>query len=494
MSWWHSLRLPGTAIDKASIKFPFELELLPEVLRANILLNSFSMADEYILCWTYASDGLEKAGQKELLISVKKMPDESVSDFPQAPFAFFKTVLQHSLRQEYIDIGSISDFGENGFLSTTFPGAAYVRSQSMGDWFPPDDSLATVLLTREELAASQVAGLTRVLALLGKACLHFPCPVWNDLTRLSVVSAEMLSLMSESFIAQMPRILVRDSGVSASERVIDLQLPLSSRHFFKQLRELDREAPLLLLVDFDERADAVLVWQEDRKAVPLAISAPGTQGSRIAGSFIFFAPAQGTDHGMIVEDGFALSLREETWNELRLSLINGSPFYLPRQDEGYDFRLAWHQDEASACGPNTIQISGIEVGCHSGISQADTDDKTTVPAYATEISLLTHERDMKRLIEPDVFRRYIQHIEDIVRDHFLCMGKTEGFQLTLKCLILPDARAEFEARSNPIMEGEDENDLLDRLSIAYAPQIKDGTIQFKMEFAVWGGVVKGDTE
>ena len=491
MTWWHNFRLPGTAIDRASIKFPFELELLPGVLRSRITLNSFSLAGEELHCWTYASDGLKNAGQKELLISIRKMPGESVTDFSQAPLKFFKTVWQHALKGEFIDIGSISDFGESGFLRPAFCGAAYVAGQSTGDWFAPEDTLATILLTQEEIAASQVAGLTRVLALLGRSCLHFPCPVWNDLSRTTVVSAEMLALMSESFIAQMPRILVRSSGVSAEGSVIDLQLPLSARHYFKQLSELDKDSPLLLLVDFDRRADAMLVFQEDNKTTPLAVSAPGTVASRVAGSFICFVPAQNTDRGMIIEDGFALSLRGQTWDELRLSLVNGSPFYLARHDDGYDFCLSFHQDETSACGPDTIQISGSNFTCHSTVSKVDGSRSAAVPAYATDVDMLCDENEIGRLA-PDVLRRYIMHIEDIVRDHFMCMGETDGFLLTLQCTIFPEGKVVFESLSNPVMEAEDEKDLLDRLSLAFAPHINDGTIAFKIEFAVWGGISKGD--
>lgn len=487
MSWWQNLGLPGAQIDKASVKFPFEFELISDVLKAKILLNNFFMAQEELTCWTYVSNGLTKVGQKEIIVSILKQPEEQLGDFPQAPLEFFKTVLDHAIRKEFIDICSVSDFGESGFLSSIFPGAAYVRSQTMGDWFPPADSLSMVLFTADELAASQLAGVTRVLALMGKDTLHFPCPVWNKLNRESSISREMLETMNESFIAQMPRILIRDSGVSAADRVIDLQLPLSSRHYFKQLLDLEVNTPLLLITDFDERADAVLVFQSDKKASPLAISAPGTSGDRIAGSFICFAPDQDLDHGMIVDDGFALSARRETWLELRNSLLNGSPFYLARQKEGYDFRLSWHQDEERSIDPGTIEILGVEPGCRSGVSKAEEDEKSTVPAYATEISLLTHEQEIKMMLEPDVLRRYIEHIEGVVRDHFFCMGESDGFDLALTCSIVPGGQAEFVANSNPVMEAEDEQDLLDRLSITYAPKIENGSIKFKMNLAVWGG-------
>jgi hypothetical protein len=492
MSWWHSLGLPGTATDRASIKFPFELELVPDLLRACIFVNEISLADERIMCWTFASSGLKNAGQKEIVISVRVMPDQHVSDFPQAPLEFFKAVLQHAVKREFIDVGSITDFGEKGFLARTFRAAAYVRSQPLGEWFGPTDTLALILLTKEELAASEYAGLTRVMAMLGKASRQFPCPAWNDPLRTPVVTAEMLALMSESLIAQIPRLLLRDSGVSSEGRVIDLQLPLSTRRHFKQLEDLDREVPLLLLVDFDERADALLIYQEDKMALPLAISAPGTQGNRVAGSFICFAPAQGKDHGMIIEDGFALSMRQETWQQLRQSLINGSPFYLSREDDGYDFRLSWHQDEALACSPNTIQISGADLEKPDSPSKAG--DMSSLSAYATDVILVSPEDQVKSLIDPVQLKRYILHIEDTVRDHFMCMGQTDGFQLLLKCRLLDGNRAEFEARSNPVMDAEDEKDLLDRLSIAYVPSITSGVVEFKMNFAVWGGLAEGESQ
>jgi hypothetical protein len=506
MSWWQSLGLPGAQFEKVNPRFPLEIELVPDLLKANIMLHEFSLDGKDIVCWTYQTEGCKQLGQKELLISLRKKPHETVADFPQEPLEFFKAVLQHAAQGETIKTGSISEFSESGFLSSRFRGAAYIQSQQLGDWFPPEDSLATILLTAEELAASQLAGLTRVLALLGRQDLHFPCPVWNDLSRETAVDAEMLALMSDSFIAQMPRLLVRDAGVSSSERVIDLNMPLSARHYFKQLEEMDPNSPLLILTDFDERSDSMLVWQAEKKIVPLAITAPGATGTRIAGSFFCIAPNQDTDRGMIIEDGFALSIKTDTWTALKQSLINGSPCYFSHDEEGYDFRLSWHQDEETEPSPNTIEIDVLNPTCGSirragtasgalskpgcssdGSTAASETEKSTVPAYAREITLLTKEADIKELVDSEALHRYISHVEDVVRDHFFCMGEQEGFDLRLDCTILPDRKAQFQTASTPIMEADDESDLLDRLSLTYSPLIGRAEIKFQLFLAVWGG-------
>ena len=506
MSWWQSLGLPGAQFEKVNPKFPIEIELIPDLLKAHIMLHEFALDGKDIVCWTYQTDGCKNLGQRELLVSIRKRAHESSGDFPQEPLEFFKAVLQHAAQGETIKAGSISEFSESGFLSAKFRGAAYIKSRQLGDWFPPEDSLATILLTAEELATSQLAGLTRVLALLGKQDLHFPCPVWNDLSRESAVSSQMLELMTDSFIAQMPRLLVRDAGVSSCERVIDLQMPLSARHYFKQLEEMDPSSPLLILTDFDERSDSMLVWQAEKKIVPLAITAPGAIGSRIAGSFFCIAPDQEQDKGMIVEDGFALSIKAETWTALKQSLVNGSPCYFSHNEEGYDFRLSWHQDEQVEASPNTIEIDVINPTCGSirragaasgalrnpgdceaGSEQTAEIQKSTVPAYAKEITLVSKEADIRDLIESETLHRYISHVEDVVRDHFFCMGEQEGFDLRLDCTVLPERKAVFETSSNPIMEGDDEGDLLDRLSLTYAPLIERGEIKFQLFLAVWGG-------
>lgn len=486
MSWWHGLGLPGAQFDKNTARFPVEIELVPDLLSVSIILNEFSLDGKDIVCWTYISNGCVKAGQKELIISIQKKPQEAISDFPQEPLEFFKAVIQHAAHGETIKAGSISEFSDTGFLSAKFRGAAYLKSRQMGDWFPPEDSLATILLTAEELATSQLAGLTRVLALMGRQDLHFPCPVWNDLSRESAVSTEMLAQMGDSFIAQMPRLLVRDAGVSSFERIIDLQMPLSARHYFKQLEELDPETPLLILTDFDERADSMLVWQREKKQVPLAITAPGCPGARIAGSFFCVAPFQEKDRGMIIEDGFALSLTAETWTVLRQSLLNGSPCYFSHDEDGYDFRLSWHQDEDTEAGPNTIEIEEINAPCFK-TAKNESAEKSTVPALAREITLITKEAEIKELVDQESFRRYIQHVEDVVRDHFFCIGEQEGFDLTLDCKILPERKAVFQSSSTPVMEADDETDLLDRLSLTYAPSIESGEIKFRMFLAIWGG-------
>ena len=67
------------------------------------------------------------------------------------------------------------------------------------------------------------------------------------------------------------------------------------------------------------------------------------------------------------------------------------------------------------------------------------------------------------------------------------MGEQEGFDLRLDCTIRPERVADFQTSSTPIMEAEDESDLLDRLSLTYAPQISRSEIKFQLYLAVWGG-------
>ncbi len=493
MSWWQNPGLPGISIDPSSVRLPVELELVPEMVLATIDLMQVRVGDREINCWTYQSRGLCDLGQKEILFALKQDDGQSPGSFPGAPLDFFKNIAEYVLKGEYLDAGSITTFGDSGFLSGRFRAIGYVQPPAIAEACPPEKTLWALLLTANELEAARIGGLSRIMALMGKRDLYFPCPLWNDLQRDDSVSDDMLLAMNRSPMSQFPRMPLHSVTASRMENKVDCLIPTSARASLSQLRDLDEEMPMAILTGIDGAADGFLVWQKDEKA-PLAITAPGFPGDRLGGSFLCFVPDQDHDLGLISDDGFAFSLTAQSWRKIRQALVEGKPCAVAATNPGLDLEIQWFDDpDMEILSTKREQRQHFEVGEDPLCVNRE---KSSVPARATRVELRTHEPDVARALDPAVLSAYIQRLEDVVRDHFFYQGPSEGFDLLLECTLSPGDHAEFRISSKPVMEADDENDAIDRLSLTFAPSLREGIVEFAMEFAVWGGAgaLSGDTE
>lgn len=485
MSWWQNPGLPGISIDPSSVRLPLELELVPNMVLATVDLLQFRVADREINCWTYQTKGLLELGQKEILFALHQ-GDQTPGSFPGAPIDFFKNISEYVLKGEYLDTGSITIFGESGFLSGRFRAMGYLQPPAIADSSAPAGTLWALLLTARELEAARIGGLSRVMGLLGKNELHFPCPLWNDLQRADSVSEDMLASMIESPMARFPRVPMHGASVSRMENKIECLLPTGVRSVFEQMKDVDEDMPIVILTGVDNSADGFLVWQKDFKA-PLAITAPRLPGDRLAGSFLCLVPDQDDDLGLISDDGFAYSLKTSTWRKIREELMQGRACEIVATGQGFDIGFRWFEDEQG----NELNQKREERKHFAPESMeekcAEVPERSTVPARACRVQLRTHEADIARSVDPAVFNAYVQRIEDVVRDHFFCQGPGEGFDLLLECTLSPGDKAEFRVSSKPVMEGDDEVAVIDRLSLMYPPTLTEGVVEFAVDFAVWGG-------
>jgi len=87
-------------------------------------------------------------------------------------------------------------------------------------------------------------------------------------------------------------------------------------------------------------ANAFLVWspgQVEREA----ISAPGSDGSRLGGLHLIIAVQPGDGRLTIVEDGFAGVFTPRSWQDFTAALTSRGSFKLPRSEQGLGFELVW---------------------------------------------------------------------------------------------------------------------------------------------------------
>jgi hypothetical protein len=201
---------------------------------------------------------------------------------------------------------------------------------------PGGPALTTILVPSDELEVAKACGVTRVMARLGQASSHFPCPDWSDPQRSPVVSATEIG---RSVLARMPTLALAAASVTRRGNGVSLELTQEAqRRLGPQLDALHSKHPLALLTGLPPNADALLAWQPDQRG-PMGISAPGSSGEEIAGCFCAFVPKQPADETQIFEDGFVLMLTKRSWRRVRAALAAGDDLDLPPGQGGLAFSV-----------------------------------------------------------------------------------------------------------------------------------------------------------
>ncbi|OGN83997.1 MAG: hypothetical protein A2X23_03945 [Chloroflexi bacterium GWC2_73_18] len=324
------------------MEFPTEddatarVDLVPGRLAATVFVHAIDSREGRLDCWTYASRGLRSHGQKELVLTLVRRPDEAPDAYPRDPLDLFAAVLDVAAGGRIVDEGDLTELGPAGFLGR--PGIralGYLRPD------PPlvGTALQAILLTDDERQVAQSHGLTRVAARLGDRYRHYPCPPWSERDRPSVITP---GEAGGSLLERLARVGVRGAAVLHLPGAIELSLPAEALPALRDgLPALPPAAPLALLTGFDQRANAWLAWAPQQHG-PYAISPDGSDGSRLGGCFCAFLPDQPGDGWQVFEDGLVVSLTPASWARVREALLGGTEATVRSMGpDGTTFALGW---------------------------------------------------------------------------------------------------------------------------------------------------------
>ncbi len=362
-------------------QLPAWFELIPGKLSVRVYKHDIETFKGIVPCWSFVSDGLWQYGQKELIFTLRRseldelaaQADSEAAPTPSSPnlhqyvFAFFLEVHRFAEQGQLVYEGDSSWFGSPGFLGNSdWAAFVYIRPQQLEGVEMSSPLLAAILLTAEEFEVYKRFGLTRTISHLGRAYVYYPCPSWSERSRASVVS---MTQMEGSILGRMPLIWVRGGGVSAyheaspqsiqqspqpgrflqqqivqwsgNKAQITLRLlPQAGEELRRQFAQSPPDAVVAVQTELDPTANACLVWQAGQTN-SFAITPPNSDGSRLGGCFIAFAPQQPLNRGHILEDGFVILLTDDSWIALQDALESRSPLFVPATDDGANFALEW---------------------------------------------------------------------------------------------------------------------------------------------------------
>ncbi len=321
------------------------LEMIPNELAINVFLTEFESADGPLPAWLMSSEGLLGAGQKEVILGVRRREGETPEQFPQDPAALVFSMYQRARTGDRADVGATAALGgDQGLLGRPdFRGVIFTHPAGHGgdpgflaEW------LSLVIVTEEELKIAERFGHTRLLAKLGQRYTFFPTPPWTDRDRAPVFTAADLE---SSILAQpAPTISAYEGSVwmaggttggasaqrSWTENTVHAQLPQRLAAMLQgAIPTLPPEAPLIFYTGIAPDVTRCLVYPPDGGSA-LTIGDARSDDPRVAGNFLALVRGQPETSVRTVEDGFAVFLDADDTATVFAALADGQPVHLDR--------------------------------------------------------------------------------------------------------------------------------------------------------------------
>jgi hypothetical protein len=480
MGLWNRLFGRPEGAERPAEELPVTVDVLPGRLSVRVYRHDVRAGPEQVPCWTYVTDGLWEAGQKEVLFSLRRAPGEEASGPPRDPLTFFAQMHRLAEQGRRVDVGAATSFrAPSGFLGTTdLTGLAYLPAQALPGVEPPpaERALTALLLTAEEAEVVPQIGPYRLTALLGQATHYYPFPPWSERGRRSLLSRDDLeqSALSKVPLGQFPGVTAlfqrppsSDGGGLEDGASVRLRLRADSLAGAREaLAALPNEWALALLTQPDPEANGRLVWRPGQQG-PQAITPEGSDGSCLTGTFLAFIATPSERSGArVVEDGFVALLSASAGKQVREALLAGRPLVVPADEPGTaELRIEW-----------------LPPGAGGGAAAGG--------ALVVNQNLLYQPEEVlqRRVASVEALGDYLNQVMAVASAYWSEVPPGAPRSVALVVAIKPGGKARFwlEAEQGglgpELVAG-----LFERLRAVPPPVVREGPVAVSLQATLWGG-------
>jgi hypothetical protein len=346
-----------------------------------------------IACWSFVSSGLMRAGHREVVLTLRREPDEV--ELPVAVVgSYFASLLAFAEQGSMVQEWGISAFDEAPFWGRR--GVIYAPALNLSLELPTD-VLAAIIVENDELSFAERFGPSRVMALLGLSTHYYPWPPWFDRSRKPMpVRASVL----QGILSRMPVLSVTQGWVSREGRrvTINMPLPLAAK-LAKALPQLPTNAVAFTFA-IDPQADSCMVFTGEGAGLIATLGSLTERNALVLWAIVRDAEA---DELRYVEDGVLLLQRPASWVELERALIEGRPFHTTLDD--IELRLRWHDDPGpmraerwnwtprAGQGDGGVRLLGIELDDEPQVIEQVGRELITGLVSQTQAIIVTHMRE-----------------------------------------------------------------------------------------------------
>jgi hypothetical protein len=329
-----------------------EAELLDTVeaasdLKVKVYKHKLRLTSKRPEAWSLVTEGLKGAGQQEMILTVLKRAEELDKDYPKLPIKLFASIGRLAKENKIVTAGGYTEFKNQGFLAPQFKGLIYISVTNLQGAPLPDDCIAIVPVTEEEMAVYQTAGPSRVMARLGRDAHFFPCPTWCDRDRASAFSQAEITEMKEDPVFRSAK--AQTFSLTAIQDKDQLSLRLTDKTadlLLDLLKQLPADSALRLALGIDPRADALLVWESKDNNNHSMIAPEGSAYHKIGITFIAVLPGLAKNEILTGADGCALMMTTADFARFKAALDHKDPFDLPLAENSAlkNFSIFWSKE------------------------------------------------------------------------------------------------------------------------------------------------------
>ncbi len=427
-------------------EFPQSIEVVPNELSVQFYLHKLPGGDTRE-AWSFVTEGLAKAGQPEMMMTILKRNDEKTSEFPLEPIKFFKTVLALAKDEKLVQAGDYTELStdDKGFIAPQFIGAIYLPAKPLEGVSIPEGALAVIPITPEEMDAYKIGGASRVSGRLSNQDKFYPYPTWCDRSRKSVFSPEDIKTMKAEPINEAPTESLYTAGVSAEGTRLSLSMPSDARESLVEiLKKLPDDAPLKIELGVDPRANAFLIWTSGE---PRAVAPPKSKGSIVSGSYIELLPGVKKTEFARYGDGYVVMLTSEEWTKFKSAIFEKKDRSITATTGGefIDFEVTFPM--VAYRDP----ISHLDYNPEKDWKLYSAKGEDTLPSAKSneKIILLTEQNLIASYIDATVLSNYILEIDKTAKDHFAETPQSIEYELVIQCDLSPENKANYAIAAKP---------------------------------------------
>jgi len=316
-------------------------------IKVKIYKHNLHMTSKRPLAWSYVTEGLKKDGQQEMVLTLLKRSGEPDSSYPKLPIKLFGLIDQLAKQAKIVTTGGYTEFKNQGFLAPQFKGLIYAPVTNLQGVPLPDDCIAVVPVTEDEITVYQTAGPSRLMTRLGRDAHFFPCPTWCDRDRSSAFNQGDITEMQEDPVFRSAK--AQTYGLTAMQDNDQLSLRLTDKTsalLLELLDQLPTDSALRLALGIDPRADALLVWETKEQDSRSMIAPAGSSYHKIGITFLALLPGLKKNEILTGADGCALMMTAEDFNRFKSALVRKDQFVLPMGEGSAlkNFSINWSKE------------------------------------------------------------------------------------------------------------------------------------------------------
>lgn len=316
-------------------------------LKVKIYQHTLKLTARKPEAWSFVTEGLKKAGQQEMVLTVLKRSGEANDAYPKLPVQLFTQIGQLAKDNKIVSEGGYTEFKNQGFLAPQFKGLLYTPVSSAQGVPLPEDCIAVVPVTEDEMTVYQSAGPSRVMARLGRDARFFPFPSWCDRDRASSFTPAEITEMQEDPVFKSAKAQTFNLTAMQDNDKLSLRLTQkTSAMLLDLLNQLPTDTALRLALGVDPRADSLLVWESKANNNRSMIAPEGSPYHKIGITFIALLPGLKQNEILTGTDGCALMITADDFARFKKALENKDKFALPmiKGSALKDFEVDWTKE------------------------------------------------------------------------------------------------------------------------------------------------------